>query len=277
MVEINGTQYKLCLLDTNIISEIIKNRDDEFAKYFNNLFHEGFLPCFSLFSVIELQQRPDLFSKFLDIFSVFPSVVLKGHSQIFDEEIENYPHFNIINPLLLSPVAIEPYKNLSKRQTVELVFKSEPYLSLSKRYLGSRNSDLDELIANSKAYLPKKDKYSEDEIWLYMQTFVLRHLLLTKKTFVDKKKGKEVINIDAFPSQLMMAHSIFYKFYEDRQRKPSQSDVFDIIISALVPYVDAFITERNQADAIRKIRNKKMTFLPDIKILTIKDLRALSV
>ncbi|HSJ85825.1 MAG TPA: hypothetical protein VK909_01360, partial [Anaerolineales bacterium] len=96
MVVINGTQYKLCLLDTNAVSEMIKNRNSEFQKFLNNLFREGFVPSFSLFSIIELRQRQDLFSEFLDIFSVFPSVILKGHQQMLEEEIKNYPHYNKI-------------------------------------------------------------------------------------------------------------------------------------------------------------------------------------
>lgn len=277
MVEINGKQYKLCLLDTNAISEMIKNHDDEFPKYFNNLFREGFIPSFSLFSIIELQQKPNLFSTFLDIFSVFPSVILKGHNQILDEEIQNYPQHQKISPLLLSLVAIKPFETLSKRQTVAKLFESEPFSSYSKKYVANRNKDLNKMIANAQTYLAASGKYSKTEIWLYMQLFVLQQLLLQKQSFVEMRGGRDAIDVNAFPSLLMMAYSIFYKFYEDRLRKPSESDVFDIVISALVPYADAFITERNQAEALKKIRNKEKSFLMDLKILTIKDLRALKV
>ena len=256
---------------------MIKNRDDEFPKYFNNLFRESFIPSFSLFSIIELQQKPNLFSGFLDIFSVLPSIILKGHNQILDDELESYPQPQKISPLLLSLVGIRPSQTLSKRETVENLFKSEPYASLSKKHLANRNTDLNVMIASAQTYLPASGKYSNGEIWLYMQSFVLKHLFLKKRSFVDRRRGREAIDVNAFPSLLMMAYSIFYKFYEDRQRKPSESDVFDIAISAMVPYVDAFITERNQAEAIKKIRNKEKSFLMDLRILTIKDLRELQV
>ena len=277
MVVINGRQYKLCLLDTNAVSEMIKNRNSEFQKYLNNLFRDGFIPSFSLFSIIELKQKRDLFSEFLDIFSVFPSVILKGHQQILEEEIKSYPQYNKIDPLLISLIAIKPYQKLSKRQTTEMLFKSEPFLSYSKTYLANRNTDLKAMIANAQTYLPANEKYSKEEIWLVMQSFVLKELFLKNRAFTDKRKGREIIDVNAFPSLLMMAYSIFYKFYEDRLRKPSDSDVFDVVISALVPYSDAFITERNQADAIKKIKSKEKSFITDVKILTIKDLRELQI
>jgi hypothetical protein len=275
MVEINGTKYKLCLLDTNVASEMVKDRNDEFQKYFNHLFQDGYLPCFTVFSIIELRQKRELFSGFLDLFSVFPSVILKGHGQILEEEIENYPHYQEINPLSFSLVGMKPYKNLTKRQTTELLFKTEPFVSYSEKYLANRDSDLNEMIANSQTFLPEIGRYSKTEMWIYLQSFVLQQLFLKNREFVDRIKREEMIDINAFPSLLMMAYTVFYKFYEDRQRKPSNSDVFDIVISALVPYMDAVVIENNQAEAIKKTRNREKPFLSSVRILTLKELRGL--
>ncbi len=271
MVEINGTQYKLCLLDTNVISEIIKNRQEEFQKYFNNLFHEGYIPCFSAFSIVELQKTRELFSKFLDLFTVLPSAILKGNTQILEEEIENYPHYQKINPLSVSLVGLKPYNSLTKRQTVELLFKTEPFVSLSEQHLSNRNSDLHEMIAYAQSYLTKDGKYSKIDMEVYLHITLMEWVFIKNREFINSKvKIEKDFDIRAFPSLLMMAYTMFYKFCENRLRKALQSDVFDIRISASVPYVDAFITERHQAWVINKIKEKEKEFLSDITIFNVK-------
>lgn len=66
-----------------------------------------------------------------------------------------------------------------------------------------------------------------------------------------------------------MMYTVFYKFYPD-QRKPILSDVYDIIISSLLPYVDCFITEGHQFDAIQKIK-KVDSFLDHLEVKSIKE------
>ncbi len=65
---------------------------------------------------------------------------------------------------------------------------------------------------------------------------------------------------------------VFYKFYVDN-RRPSRSDAFDIIISAPTPYVDAIVTERHQAEVIRKIKQRD-SFVSTVTPYILKDFRS---
>jgi hypothetical protein len=68
-----------------------------------------------------------------------------------------------------------------------------------------------------------------------------------------------------------MTYTVFYKFYADRNRRPSNSDAFDVLIAAL-PYVEAIITENHQAEALSKTKRRD-DFLNGLQVFTLRDLR----
>jgi len=77
--------------------------------------------------------------------------------------------------------------------------------------------------------------------------------------------------VDSFPSIKMTAFTVFYKFYTD-ERRPQESDPFDIIISSVLPYVDTVITEKHQADVLKKIKLQDK-FIESLEVLRLKDLQ----
>ena len=213
MVEINGTNYNLCLLDTNAVSEIVKNRNEEFKKYLDKLFPEKYIPCFSVFTIAELQQRQDLFSKFMDLFTFFPSGIVKGHGDVIKEEIENYPNYQKIFPLSMSVVGLQPYKDYTKRETVELLFNSEPYTKYRKQHLAQRQQVLSDIESNIKSFFDERGKYTETEMWIYLHWYVLQEIYIRSSKFAEiRRKNHIQIDIKAFPTILMMAYVTFYKF-----------------------------------------------------------------
>jgi hypothetical protein len=84
--------------------------------------------------------------------------------------------------------------------------------------------------------------------------------------------GEQAVETDAFPSVKAMAYTVFFKFYADATRKASTSDVMDMLIAATLPYVEAFITENHQAEAIKKIQHQG--FLTNLEVFRLRDLRA---
>ncbi len=66
-------------------------------------------------------------------------------------------------------------------------------------------------------------------------------------------------------------YTLFYKFYVDN-RKYIPSDVFDIIISSATPYMDAIVTERHQAEVIKKIKGQDK-FLDSLRVFTLPEIR----
>lgn len=65
---------------------------------------------------------------------------------------------------------------------------------------------------------------------------------------------------------------MFHKFYADRNRKPLNSDAFDVLMASALPYVEAFITESHQAEVIRKTKRRD-NFLDHLDVFTLRDFR----
>lgn len=63
---------------------------------------------------------------------------------------------------------------------------------------------------------------------------------------------------------------MFYKFHSDN-RKPIMSDIYDILIAMNAPYVDAFVTEGQVVDCIKKIK-KFDSFINHLEVLSVKEI-----
>ncbi len=71
------TEYNLCLLDTNAISEILKNPKVEGKGYFEKFSPSTHVPCFTIYNLIELRRNQNVYQKFLDFFSLYPIFLIK--------------------------------------------------------------------------------------------------------------------------------------------------------------------------------------------------------
>jgi hypothetical protein len=99
MKELNGIKYKLMLIDTGVVSKIIKNPDSERNKLTKIIISQNAIPCFSIFPIYELRKRPELYAIFLEIFSLVPFFLLKTSEMLFDEELNRYPHPTDVEPI----------------------------------------------------------------------------------------------------------------------------------------------------------------------------------
>jgi hypothetical protein len=119
VVEINGTPYTLCLLDTNAVSEIVKWPLRE-GRAFIERFAYGAgggptaIPCISPFTIIELRESPTVLDRFAEVFGVLPSAVLKGYTQLYKEEVELYATSLRPDPMLLAPSALRAARRVAQ-------------------------------------------------------------------------------------------------------------------------------------------------------------------
>lgn len=274
MVNINGNDYGLCLVDTNIVSEMVKNPSREFNKFLEmTLLKNEIFPCFSLFTILELRKRKDVYGLFLEFFSFLPCVIAKAPEQLLSDEIESYPDYSNINPVLIvsSGIADNEYNRLDyildRAFEIQENIKNESYLN------DSRNDILAATLSLRDNFPSENGKYSPKQIRKFIELAGSEKLFKKSPVFVKNLRDKkEIESIDAFPSLKMRLLTVFYKFYNDNNRKTSASDVFDVNISSLTPYVDAVFTENHQAKVINKIKNFD-SFLNHIRVFRLKDLQ----
>jgi hypothetical protein len=101
VITINGNDYRLVLLDTNALSEFAKQGDSLRHFLTWSSAEPMFVPCFSLFSVLEMRRRPDVFGRFKELFAALPCMLVKSHEQLLEDEVRHYPDPSGIDPRLL--------------------------------------------------------------------------------------------------------------------------------------------------------------------------------
>jgi hypothetical protein len=101
MIILNGNEYKLLLVDTNVLIEVSKKSSREFQNLIVWTTSEKFIICFSIFSLLEIRKSPKRYRQFLELFSDFPCAILKSHEQLLTDEVSVYPNPQNINPILV--------------------------------------------------------------------------------------------------------------------------------------------------------------------------------
>ena len=274
MIELNGNTYALCLLDTNAASEMAKNPTRELRHYLEwSLGGQPMIvPCFSLFTIMELRRNTAVYEQFLEAFSPLPCVVLKSHEQLLEEEVAAYPDFSGINPILHAFLGLAGSPDQRLDAVVNNLFSNTWAREKEQSWLDGRDDVIAGVTSLVSNYPPEDNKYTESEIRTFLEIVVFEQLALRFMSFAKSRvDAGNAIRIDAFPSLKMSLFTVFYKFYVDN-RRPSRSDAFDIIISAPTPYVDAIITERHQAEVLRKIKQRD-AFVRNVTPYILKDFR----
>lgn len=270
MLEINGKMYKLCLFDTNALSSFLQNPQGWVKYYFDEFGASDTVLSYSIFSLAELYYRKELFNEYIDFFSQkFPSVVLDGHESLLIKEIDEYSSDIKINPMVLTPYAIFG-EGTAKNKLISVIEKSD-FVKRTEYWKNSQNSFIADMINQRDDYKKDKSKFTINDIEDFVDLFILSQLLVRDMPSKLNNVPIEEIDYLKFKSLKSISLITFYKFYQD-DRKAKNSDMFDIMISSLLPYVDYFISEANLCDNIYQIQ-KRHNFLENLKTYRIKDIQ----
>ncbi|MCK4252156.1 hypothetical protein KAX97_11960 [candidate division WOR-3 bacterium] len=255
MININNKQVKLCLLDTNVLSELLKNKKPYLKRLCALYPFSDYVHCYSAFSITEIKRISYLYEKYLDVFSLIPSLIMNGHEAIFQEELKHYVDRNHeIKSWAIAPFAIKSRRQMSPRHKLRYVLSQRDIMEKEKHWLASCNETLTGILSLKENYLPEGRKYTKKEITNFVDIVTTTQIILRARDFVQQSLNDgKAVDINLFPSIKSTIYMVFYKFYPDN-RKPKKSDVFDIIICSLLPYVDAFITDSHQSEVINKIK-----------------------
>jgi hypothetical protein len=255
VVEVNGKQHGLVLLDTNVLSEFLLTPRDWGAFITERYLLNDFFPSYSAFTVVELYSRKELYDKYLETFCSFPSVVLEGFDTIFQKEVQAYNTNAKASPLMMAPYAVHA-SGLSPEERTRKLFEMARLPEKAAKWKQDARTILDDILSSRDSYPPQDRSYSEKEftafiIGLSEQQVALRDPEFTART----KEDSGEIDLSRFPSIVVTSMLVFYKFYADK-RVPSNSDVFDLMIASVLPYVDHVITEASMCSMIRTIQRK---------------------
>ena len=272
-MKIGEGEYRLCLLDTNIYSELAKDAPRYFAGLRAVLGESGWLLCFSPYSLYELRAKPAVYEKFVDIFDVFPCAVLKNEGQLFEAEQEAYLTRDEVDPLLVGFSFFNKEKGTNLRSLLTRVFEDETTLAREAEWPALKLELLDRWQELRKNYPPKGRWYQLHEARPFAKLGTIQQVAHRDPAWARGLRGQgEKLRWDGFPSIAMTLLTVFFRLYEPRNRRPVPQDVFDVLISTPTPYVDVVVTENMQAEILRKAR-KVFPTVRDVDAYTLRDLR----
>jgi hypothetical protein len=276
MFAVGNTNYPLCLLDTMAVSEMVKRPNGAFRRHFLEWsvdVQPMFVPCFTVYTLMELRRKPALFATFVEQFHSFPCVMLKGYAQLLEEEVASYPDPSGIDPCGIAFTPLGGEGNLLSNLPILLDLPEHNKQEQGWNKAGPEIvAGMASLVEN---YPPAGDTYTAKEVRYFVWQVSFEQLVLHGHSeFAERVlnlEGEEV-EMDSFPSLKAMTYTVFHKFYADRYRKAADSDAFDVLIAAALPYVEAVITEVHLAESLRKTKHRDDLF-DDLHIFTLRDFR----
>ncbi len=275
----DGKEYKLCLLDTNIISEISKNKLGERKKFVKKLLENSWMVCITSGSLFELRKNQSVYKQFLEVFSVLPFFVLKPFIILFEAEKEVYGKDDILSPIQLAISYANKDPKLQLMGFMEEIFSRDEVIESEKHRRSDETQVINNWISRIENFTPRKNTANASDAEKYVneaafQTILKLDLDLGSNFIREKIEKKELIDITEFPAVLLMLYSQYYRLY-DPGWKSTPQEVTDIEIMAAVPYVDVVITENFQAEILRKIQNRgNYVDINNVQVLTLRDIRS---
>jgi len=152
----NGSNYKLCLLDTNALSEIVKHPTREGRGYIELFPPNEYVPCFTVYNLIELRRRPDVYNKFISFFGVYPSFICKPFQLILESEIEVKGRAKVNDILLRAFTPLGPDSSYNLVEFINKFFKTPVIMQLENEWRKNDQEVLNTWQTNKANFIPKK-------------------------------------------------------------------------------------------------------------------------
>lgn len=267
-----GNTYRLCLLDTNVLSEILKNPTVEgrgFIKYYKP---SSYVPCLTIYNIIELRRKPKLFEAYCDLFSLYSHFLLKPYQLIFQNERlargEINPDMILMNAF--SPLGANHSYNVAMFFTQ--IFDDPSIAELERTWRIEERKVLQSWLATRRNFSPSKSDANARDAERYIKEAGLQTIIgLNPEWAKNEIDSGRIPNIDMFPSMKVMLYSQYYRIHNPHW-EPRSQEVTDVNIMAASPYVDVVITENFQAEILRRIKYK-VAGMQNLEIATLRNLR----
>lgn len=267
MITLENRKFKLCLIDTCIVSEILKNKTTLGNKIVDKFINENYVFCYTIQTIGELKRARDLYDEFFKYLFPMLSFLLKNYNQLIEDELQSYPNKNAENPFLF-------YFDPLSKENFNLRIKEHLDSEASKAFFENEIKDAPVTLRNilrdvtnwrktgNQASKKVVDRWAEKEVWDYLNDYK-RDFLLNQKKEIDCK---------LFQSWLMISYVKFYKFYLNPMRKPKVNDLNDILITGAIPYIDAVLCEKELSEIIRQLQ-RKHDFVKHVEVLNFNDFK----
>ena len=268
----SGNVYKLCLLDTNALSDILKNRKKEAVGFLEKYRPDLTAPCMTVYNYIELRRKPDLFEEYLRVFSIFSNFLLKPHRLIIQEEVNNQNNNSPISVLIRAFSPLGRAETHDLRDFVRQLFEMSDIAEIERNWRGEEKAAIDSWLRRKSDFEVSQSAANADDAERYIKKALLHYLKSDRLISVKKKlESLDTVSLDNYPAIKTMLYSEYYRVF-DPSWTPRLQEVTDTYIIAAAPYMDIVITEKYQAEILRKVQNR-VPGLENLEVVTLRDIR----
>jgi len=252
MIKINGREYKLTYIDTNVLSEFVNNTLN-FSKNFSNKYFDGkHILVTSPFNIMELNEtQKDFIEKAIEMYQ-FPLGILNGLEMICEYERNYLDIGHDIIIFVVYSLFQTTFRDLMKMINNDVV----------KKDWNNRKLRINEEIKEwEQKKLYKNEKWQKEyktEIEKSMQEIVAHF-----------PKPFQINSINSLKSLELVAY-VKNMFINNKNESIKQNSIIDSYNVANLYYVDEYITERTVAswlnmakDRFKEIKNKEIIKLSD--------------
>jgi hypothetical protein len=272
-MQIGSTDYRLCGLDTNVVSEIVRQPRTYLRGIVELLQDAPSLLCFSPYSLFELRARRDVFAAFVELFDVYPCALLKNEEQLFESEIAAYDSQERVDPFLFGFSYINKSRGTNLKNLLSIVFQQTATLQREREWPAFKEELLRDWLTLKQNYPPRGRTYLLPEAKEFARRATLQQVRHRAPAWVASVENRgEQIEWRRFPSVIMTLLTVFFRLYEPATRKPRVQDVFDVLISTPTPYLDVVFTERMQAEILGKSR-RIFPAISGVKVFSLREIR----
>jgi hypothetical protein len=244
----SGNKYSLCLLDTNILSEIIKNSTIEGRNFIDKYSASSHVPCLTLYNIIELRRHPELFDAYCELFSLYSHFLLKPYRLIWQLEVQR------VGKLKPDSILMNSFSYLGSNPSHDVatfftqIFEDPIIAEFEKNWRSNENDTLYYWLESRRNFLPSMKDANAKDAERYLKESGLQTLISIDIEWAKNEiELGNVPSVERYPSMKVMLYSQYYRIHNPHW-KPKPQEVTDVSIIAASPYVDIVLTENFQAE-----------------------------
>jgi hypothetical protein len=256
-------------LDTNIFSLLSEDIElqEKFISWTRNINAKIIISVSTIGELFKKESKFNLFNSFINE-ARLNFMFIGAYSRLRNLEISNYP--NSINLDLISlNTIISKISNGRLFNFFELKKSKKLTESINKLDLISELWFKETIDKWKQLYPPDKDVNTFSDKKKFEIKKMIYNNVLNK---ISKKLNVDNIDISKFKTNMIINEALFKKYLLNPTRKFDSNDFVDLMHISFSPYVDYFITEKNNSTILKEI-NKQTSFLEKTHILSYSEIK----
>lgn len=250
----NGREYKLLYMDTNVLNAFAKNTNFFSKNFMESYAMGGYMFVTSVFNLYEVYQtQGESRANLLKIFDMFPIGIVIYVQQIIEYERMNIP---INKNILMFAIGNNELFNLNMSKVFDMFEEDETKKAIEKMHKNF-NKEM-------KSWNAKKEKIK------WMENFDLNMIDSMNDSFSIYDSYFKITELGKHKSLETLAY-IKNKYIYDKDEEIKINSVIDAYNASIFPYIDVYVTERTVGAWLKEAK-RKLTYLEGHDIKTISEI-----